>query len=143
MRVTCKHCGGAHPAFECRKKKSGASVALASNDRVHDPAAIHLTVQPKASLATGRVGQKSTATSESRSSRSRSANESLPVDDIHPGEISTIARPNVAREPDAVTGKFDKKAWMRSKMPAYMRQYRADVKAGLRVPKPKASKPIQ
>lgn len=182
MRVTCKHCGGAHPAFECRKKKSGANVALASNDRVHDPAAIHLTVQPKASVAAGRVGQKSTAprkdearhgtgstsraltrTDDRKRASGEAGTQALLVDTNTPMPSASGAREgkdelastqkqliDVSSEKasqgfksPAGQTKFDKKAWMRSKMPAYMRQYRSDVKAGLRIPKPKASKPIQ
>lgn len=36
--------------------------------------------------------------------------------------------------------KFDKAQWMRAAMPAYMRKYRAEVKAGIRVPKPRKVK---
>lgn len=36
--------------------------------------------------------------------------------------------------------KFDKAAWMRANMPKYMQRYRAEVKAGIRVPQPRVKK---
>lgn len=40
-------------------------------------------------------------------------------------------------ESSAGLPKFDKASWMREHMPAYMRRYRAEVKAGIRIPKPR------
>lgn len=46
----------------------------------------------------------------------------------------------VDTNPAGAEAKFDKAAWMREHMPAYMRKYRAEVKAGTRVPKPRETK---
>lgn len=71
MRVSCEHCGGAHPKYECRHKKSSGG----SSEVEHRPSKSGV----EGSIPSRR-SKKSTAPSESRTSRSRSANESLPFD---------------------------------------------------------------
>lgn len=60
----------------------------------------------------------------------------LPVGEKQP----RTSQPQGTRN-EGMPTKFDKKAWMRENMPSYMRQYRAEVKAGTRIPKTRASTP--
>lgn len=83
--------------------------------------------------------------------------QALPVD-TNPvsgeeGFTPFVSTPELLTEPDRRAGDKDdqpilsrkekKAAWMREHMPAYMRQYRADVKSGKRVPKPKAEREVK
>lgn len=141
MRVTCKHCGGPHPAFECRKKSGGNRAAEPAATPDRSTAAREADVlgrQETASLAL-KHSKRSKAVSNGRIS-------ALPVDTNSSGE----AHPPMVREMDvpafttSLAGaegnkdrqpKFDKKAWMREYMREYMRQRRQSIKSGTRIPK--------
>ena len=116
MAVSCSNCGGSHPVWDCRAKSTAAR---------KDVQAI------TASLIDGNA-------LDARSQKPLAAGtQALPVDTN--GEVAAVAPsgPHVGRTSPA---KFDKKEWSRDYMAGYMKQYRAEVKAGTRVPKRKGEK---
>lgn len=129
MRVTCKHCGGPHPAFECRKKSGSpkGSVAAQSADAQYY-AATSRTLSTAARKDVLRVAPKLADGSPDQ----QAGTQALPVDTNTSVESREIGNRPARRTDEATSdnpsensGKFDKKAWMREYMREYMRKRRA------------------
>ena len=99
MRVTCKHCGGPHPAFECRKRSSGGSSAVEH--------------RPSKSSVMGSIPTR-------RSRASVQDAKLMKTKAGAPAEVEAEQEVQILRP----SPKFDKKAWMRSYQKIYMAKWR-------------------
>lgn len=128
MRVTCKHCGGAHPAFECRKK----SVAARKDVRqVVGSDGFRKAIDPsnaageKAFIA-GTQALPIDTNPEQRGRREAKA-KNREVQDPAQEKSANLTRGVTAGE---TATKFDRKSWMREYQRNYMRNvYRPKLKA--------------
>lgn len=122
MRVSCIHCGGPHPGFECRNKKSTAARKdVPESSRVGSAfeaaPTTKRTTPPRRSNGPGEAGT-----------------QALPVDTNSSTAARTVEGTTEAiRDENGQSGgkplpKFDKKAWQREYMRSYMRKRRAALK---------------
>lgn len=148
MRVTCKHCGGAHPAFECRKKSTEPKNKPVANGVVPAARLDHTDSAVRAKRAVGtnselvtRLDPRVTSgvSAPSRVRKKALAGE-LPSVNEQPeteGKLVQVQQSHsapimrTAADVDAFFAalppppKFDKKAWQREYMREYMRKRRA------------------
>lgn len=150
MRITCKNCGGQHPTYECKRTaKNTAPVRAGGPDQVSPERG---TV--KSSAASRKdVSAFSETVRTDKAAEPLSGYTSLAGTQDLPADTYPLLSPIVAFAGEGFSTlagtvldkdrqpKFDKAAWMRARMPEYMRQYRAEVKSGLRVPKPRTDVP--
>lgn len=110
MAVSCSNCGGPHPVWDCRAKSTGGSGGSLAPPDGSKPNPYVCADAPPVDTKLGAG-----------------------VDAMGSSGATTVAT-------SAPGAKFDKKAWSREYMAGYMKQYRAEVKAGTRVPKRKGEK---
>lgn len=139
MRVTCKHCGGPHPAFECRKKKSTGQLDKSgkSGEGYHVLPVVRRPVdanQPVTATKSTVLDAKQRTVGINVTGSQQDVLTSAPVD------TNAGGRPQVVRggpsekevklrvQVPPTGAKFDKKAWQREYMREYMRKRRASLK---------------
>lgn len=141
----CEECGGIHwrtapcvarketgisraaePAINPRKSTATKVGAVSNQHRSHGSSMVEqggASCDGPSLLAAGSIPALPVDTNSVRVQKASTGN-------ADGGKPLTQTRP----------AKFDKAAWMRERMPAYMRKYRAEVKAGMRIPKLRSDK---
>ena len=138
MAVSCSNCGGSHPVWDCRSKSESGRKTDADRP---------LGGLPPKSAYNDKSGRSQTKSTGGRGGSLAPPDGSKPnpyvCADTPPvdtkGEVAAVA-PSGPHVGSTSPAKFDKKAWSREYMSEYMKKYRADVKAGTRIPKRKGEK---
>lgn len=155
MRVTCTNCGGSHPVFECKSAAKKSTDAREIGPVIKGQAHAMREGHERTAAEPGtKVASALSATALDVANQGNGRGTKPKAETVSAGKKALPVDTNSLQDQNASSGnadgskpltqtrpaKFDKKAWMRANMPAYMKRYRAEVKAGLRTPKPRSER---
>lgn len=142
MAVSCSNCGGPHPVWDCRAKSTAEKLGSPNARREVLGNVAGVTQVAGSGVSPPVTRQAGTQALPVDTNLAKAGNAPHITAGLRAPDTGVAGTKPACRGPGQESGasKFDKKAWSREYMSGYMKKYRAEVKAGTRVPKRKGEK---